>query len=292
MYKGEAYLLENERAKCKIVILEEGVFHLAITEKDFFVNPCFEPVEMRKINRSLDCEMKCKIGENLYLKVDEEFRTVQIFRECTTREIILEIFDIDLYLKEINGEVCQGNSFSITKSENERFFGLGKEQGYKVSGCEMGGIPYLYSSRGYGLINNTLTWNFVDFTSEKSYTWNTDWTEDFSIYLFFGSPKKIYTDLKIVIGQTPMPLKSTLGYIQYKQQYESQEEILNIAGKYIEKNDSIDMMTINIYGRKNGFESDGDFDEISDLSEMNVWLTENGIDVMMSIFPLVSEKSL
>ncbi len=216
-------------------------------------------------------------------------------------DVALHTVDYYLEIKTILDFAVYGSKAVFSSDAEEAFYGLGQQQtntlnyagkrvnvyhDYKAAGGESIGIPFMVSSRRYGLIWNNLSQSIAEPACGQHTTWQADATKDVSFFVLFGDHfDDIYQQYRYLTGTTPLPLKSALGYIQCKQRYETQQEIVEVATAYREKQYPCDMMVVDwFYWKELG---DMDFNEAywPDPTGMNESLRKMDFDTMISVWP-------
>ncbi len=135
---------------------------------------------------------------------------------------------------------------------NEALFGLGQFQDGKMNlrGCSrklmqkntVAVNPVLVSSKGYGIFwHNTSFTKFVD-NSRESYLWSEVADEIDYIFIYGPTIDEVISGYRTLTGKAPMLGKWTFGYIQCKERYKSQEELLNVVKKYRELKIPLDLI--------------------------------------------------
>ncbi|MGQ9629314.1 MAG: TIM-barrel domain-containing protein [bacterium] len=183
------------------------------------------------------------------------------------------------------------------------------------------GIPFLTSSRGYGILLNS-SWpsrfaigraEVAEPGPEFSRSWApTPWPWDVSsgethpdrlailldgeiMDLFiicrdtFDEIQRGYVDLT---GHAPMPPKWALGFIQCKNRYRSQEELLYIAREYRRKRIPCDVLVIDWLWFKEFGDLEWDKEHWPDPRGMLKELADMGFHVMQAQHPYIDKQSL
>ena len=124
----------------------------------------------------------------------------------------------------------------------EALFGLGQQQsgimnwrGHKVELFQQNkyiAIPAIISSAGYGLL-----WNNYSYTSFSDTTGGSFFQSELADqvdYYFINGPKadSIIGGFRYLTGDVPMLPKWALGYIQSKERYKTQDEIISVAKEF------------------------------------------------------------
>jgi alpha-D-xyloside xylohydrolase len=157
---------------------------------------------------------------------------------------------------------------------------------YTATGGPSIGVPFLVTNRGYGLIWD----NPSKTTMEPGFNEQTRWTSEVgdrvSFFVIAGNTTdEIYAGYRLLTGATPMLPKAAYGYIQCKQRYRSQDEVLAVAKGYRERHLPASVMVVDwFYYTKMG---QMDFDPAMwpDPAAMNRQLHDMGFETMISVWP-------
>src|SRR5215203_353209 len=140
------------------------------------------------------------------------------------------------------------NTFSAYQSfildNDETIYGLGTQQRGKmrtrnvmlnmVQGNTDDYIPFFQSVKGYGLFwDNYSPTQFVD--NKEGTSFKSDVGDCIDYYFMYGGNADAFIgNMRELTGQAPMMPLWTFGYIQSKERYKSQEELLDVVKKYRE----------------------------------------------------------
>ena len=188
-----------------------------------------------------------------------------------------------------------------TQDSRERLYGMGQYQqpylNLKGMDLEMAhrnsqaSVPFVLSSRGYGLLwnnpaigravfgNNIMS--FEAFSTRKLDYWVTAG----------DTPAEIEEAYAKATGTVPMMPEYGLGFWQSKLRYQTQEELLEIAREYKKRNLPIDLIVIDFFHWPK--QGDWKFDSRwwPDPQGMVAELKSMGIELMVSVWPTVDRKS-
>ncbi len=192
-----------------------------------------------------------------------------------------------------------GASFSAQKDEH--YYGLGQNQeGYldrrgHVVHCEHdynapGGqsvcVPFVVTNKGYGILWDNPSKTTVAFALNNSTNFVSDVGQRVSFFVIAGKTyDEIYEGYRLLTGDTPMLPKSAYGYIQCKQRYRSQAEILAVAKGYRDRHLPIDDLVIDWFTYTKMGQMDMDPAMWPDPVEMNKELHAMNFHVMISVWP-------
>ncbi len=144
---------------------------------------------------------------------------------------------------EANGEQTFQIEDRFSPDATEGFYGLGQHQGgvfnYRGNTVELAqnntdiAIPFLISTKGYGVLWNTAAFSFADnrFPVEFAFTSNAEKNIDY--YLIFGPEMDgIIHRYRSLTGHAPMLPMWSYGLFQSKDRYISTQEIVDVATRY------------------------------------------------------------
>ena len=192
-------------------------------------------------------------------------------------------------------------SASFTSPDDEHYYGLGDNQegfldhrGHPVhcwndylapagaSTC----VPFVVTNKGYGLLwDNASKTTIVPGFNEQT-SWSSEAGDRVSFFVISGATAdEIYAGYRLLTGPTPLLPKAAYGYIQCKQRYASQDEVLSVAKGYRDRHLPADVMVVDwFYYTKMG---QMDFDPVKwpDPAAMNKQLHDMGFETMISVWP-------
>ena len=157
--------------------------------------------------------------------------------------------------KEIAGQTCYriGQAFASDKSEYLYGFGNVNEavglRNIPVS-IEQNNVrkrtPMFFSNHGYGILfdvtsNGSLSWSETD----DAYTYTCNAAPYTDYYFFYGpAADEIIAGYRLVTGRATMLPKNCFGYVQSRNRYGSQEELLDIVDKFRSKQIPLDNVVL------------------------------------------------
>jgi alpha-D-xyloside xylohydrolase len=147
-------------------------------------------------------------------------------------------------------------------------------------------VPFLVTNKGYGLLWD----NPSKTTIEPGFNEQTHWTSEVgnrvSFFVIAGATAdEIYAGYRLLTGPTHMLPKAAYGYIQSKQRYASQQEVLSVAKGYRDRHLPADILVVDwFYYTKMG-QMDFDPRFWPDPSAMNKQLHDMGFETMISVWP-------
>ena len=183
----------------------------------------------------------------------------------------------------------------------EHYYGLGQNQegyldhrghtvnawhDYTAAGGPSIGVPFVVTNRGYGMIWDNPSKTTIEPGFNEQQKWTSQVGNRVSFFVIAGgNTDEIYAGYRHLTGVTPMLPKAAYGYIQCKQRYRSQDEVLAVAKGYRDRNLPADVMVVDwFYYTKMG-QFDMDPAHWPDPAAMNRQLHDMGFQTMISVWP-------
>ena len=184
---------------------------------------------------------------------------------------------------------------------DEHYYGLGQNQegfldhrdhpvncwhDYAAPGGESVCVPFMVSSRGYGLVWDNASKTTIQAGFNERTNWSSRVGDRISFFVIAGNnTDEIYSGYRALTGPTPMLPKAAYGFTQSKQRYDTQDEILSVAKGYRDRHLPADMIVVDfLYYTKMG-QMDMDPEKWPDPEAMNRQLHAMGFKSMISIWP-------
>ena len=196
---------------------------------------------------------------------------------------------------------------TFASPDDEHYYGLGQNQegfldhrGHRVecwhnytatagpSVC----VPFMVTNYGYGIIWDNPSKTVVEPGFNERTNWTSEVGDRVSFFVIAGRTfDEIYSGYRLLTGPTPMLPKAAYGYIQCKQRYASQEELLAVAKGYRERHLPADILVVDwFYYTKMG-EMDFVKEKWPDPRAMNRQLHDMGFQTMISVWPRFTKGS-
>ncbi|HEX8810782.1 MAG TPA: TIM-barrel domain-containing protein, partial [Terracidiphilus sp.] len=142
--------------------------------------------------------------------------------------------------------------------DDEHYYGLGQNQegfldhrghpvrcwhDYNAPAAPSSCVPFSVTNKGYGLLwdnpsKTTILPGFNEVTR-----WSSESGNRVSYFVIAGdTADEIYAGYRLLTGPTPMLPKAAYGYIQCKQRYSSQDELLSVAKGYRDRHLPADVL--------------------------------------------------
>ena len=184
---------------------------------------------------------------------------------------------------------------------DEHYYGLGQNQegyldrrghavqcahDYNAPAGQSVCVPFIVTSYGYGLLWDNPSRTTVAFGFNDQTRWTSEVGQRVSFFVIAGKTyDEIYSGYRLLTGDTPMLPKSAYGYIQCKQRYTSQQEVLDVAKGYRDRHLPADVMVVDwFYYTKMG-QMDMDPAKWPDPVSMNKQLHAMNFHSMISVWP-------
>ncbi len=184
---------------------------------------------------------------------------------------------------------------------DEHFYGLGQNQegfldrrghavrcahDYNAPAGQSVCVPFVVTNKGYGILWDNPSRTTVSFGFNDQTTWKSDVGRRVSFFVIAGTTyDEIYAGFRLLTGDAPMLPKSAYGYIQCKQRYTSQAELMAVAKGYRERHLPIDDLVIDWFHYTKMGEMDMDPTLWPDPTAMNRELHAMHFHTMISVWP-------
>lgn len=241
----------------------------------------------------------------LLVKIDSRYCLPEF--ADTAGNVFLSAADYHLAPLTVSGETTARQFLSFSSRPDEAYYGLGQNQAgdvnlrgkdlplwhnYADKKGEVIAIPFLLSSKGYGIIVDNTSKSMVKPGVNGKTDWHSEVADAVSFYVLYGNNMTdLYSAYRKLCGTTPLLPKAAYGYIQCKERYKSQEELLAVARTYREKKYPADYLVVDWYHW--GELGDLDFNKKPwpDPAAMNAELKALNFKSMISCWPRFTSKS-
>ncbi|MFP4061002.1 MAG: TIM-barrel domain-containing protein [Bacteroidales bacterium] len=137
-------------------------------------------------------------------------------------------------------------------SENEAIYGFGQHQNgtmnYRFDTVELvqhnmeAVVPFFISTNGYGILWDNYSYSRFAENDEYASLWS-EMGDGIDYYFIAGdSADEVISGYRQLTGASPMMPKYALGYIQCKERYKTQDELISVVKKFRERQIPIDMI--------------------------------------------------
>jgi alpha-D-xyloside xylohydrolase len=147
-------------------------------------------------------------------------------------------------------------------------------------------VPFAVTNKGYGLVWDNPSKTIIEPGFNEQTRWTSQVGDRVSFFVIAGATAdEIYAGYRLLTGPTPMLPKAAYGYIQCKQRYASQQDVLDVAKGYRDRHLPADVMVVDwFYYTKMG-QMDLDPKFWPDPTAMNKQLHDMGFETMISVWP-------
>jgi alpha-D-xyloside xylohydrolase len=184
---------------------------------------------------------------------------------------------------------------------NEHYYGLGQNQegfldhrghtvecwhNYLATGGPSICVPFVITNHGYGLIWDNPSKTTIKAGFNERVEWDSEVGDRVSFFVIAGNDTdEIYSGYRMLTGTTPMLPKAAYGYIQCKQRYSSQAEVLLVAKGYRDRHLPADMIVVDWFYYSKMGQMDFVPEQWPDPAAMNRQLHDMGFQSMISVWP-------
>jgi alpha-glucosidase/alpha-D-xyloside xylohydrolase len=183
----------------------------------------------------------------------------------------------------------------------EHYYGLGQQQkgwmdlrdhqircwhDYSAIGGEDVCVPFMVSTRGYGLIWDNPSKTTVDLGFNGQNVWSSEVGDRVSYFIIAGKTSdEIYEGYRLLTGVTHLLPRAVYGYIQSKAIYPTQEQLLDVAKGYRDRKLPLDVVVVDFLNMTKQGELDLDPKRWPDPAAMNRELHTMDIRTLLSVWP-------
>jgi len=190
---------------------------------------------------------------------------------------------------------------SFVSPDDEHYYGLGQShegfldhrghavrcwQDYLATAGPSVCVPFLVTNKGYGVVWDNPSKTIIEPGFNEQTRWSSQVGDRVSFFVIAGdTADEIYAGYRLLTGPTHMLPKAAYGYIQCKQRYASQKEVLDVAQGYRDRHLPASVLVVDwFYFTKMGqFDLDPNF--WPDPAAMNKKLHAMGFETMISVWP-------
>jgi alpha-D-xyloside xylohydrolase len=208
----------------------------------------------------------------------------------------------------VSGAIFDENVYHIQQSfkwaNDEALYGLGQHQegiynwrGHYVEQVQYNKravVPFILSTKGYGILWDNYSYTKFNDTRYGSYLWS-EVGNAVNYYFIYGpEPDDVIRNYRKLTGPAPLLPKWAYGYIQSKERYKTQQEIIDIAREYRNRKIPMDVIVLDWQYWDNGHWGQKSFNKerFPDPQYMMQTLHSNyNAHLMISVWPKMSIPS-
>ncbi|HEX9092568.1 MAG TPA: TIM-barrel domain-containing protein, partial [Coriobacteriia bacterium] len=191
--------------------------------------------------------------------------------------------------------------------DDEHYYGFGQHQegvldhrghalscwhDYLASGGPSVCVPFMVTNYGYGLVWDNPSKTRIEPGMSERTRWISEVGNRVSYFVIAGATAdEIYGGYRRLTGETPLLPKAAYGYIQCKQRYTSQDEVLKVARGYRDRGLPADVMVVDWFYYTRMGQMDFIPERWPDPAAMNRQLHDMGFETMISVWPRFTKDS-
>ena len=190
---------------------------------------------------------------------------------------------------------------SFYSPDDEHYYGLGENQqgyldhrdhpircwnDYTAPAAPTFCVPFLVTNKNYAVLWDNPSKTTIEPGFNEQTRWTSEVGDRVSFFVIAGkTTDELYEGYRLLTGSTPMLPKAAYGYIQCKQRYSSQAEVMAVADGYRERHLPLDIIVVDWLYYTNMGQMDFDPRFWPDPTAMNAKLHAMGIQTMISVWP-------
>lgn len=291
----------------KIVPYRKNIIHVIYYAEDEVPLPmwgiCGRPEQDLPLRFEEDGDSLTLKTGFLNIKADRASGRISFFDEQSHPWISLPEYSLE---KNEDGETYR-IKMEICANRGGHVYGLGQHQDgfldltgrsvplwhdYSHKGGEVVAVPFLVSSSHFAVLMDNCSRGEVITESNGRICWKAEAGEALSAFLIFGEETDdLYEGYRALTGAVPLPPKAGLGFIQSKQRYATQKELLSVARTYRRKGYPCDILVVDWFHWKTLGDLRLNEKDWPDAEKMNRELRDMGFDVMISCWPRFMKES-
>ena len=198
--------------------------------------------------------------------------------------------DRKAYHTKLEFEWADGEALYGLGSHEEGMFNLRGQHQYLYQQNMKVVVPVLISTRGYGILLDSCSLMTFHDDAFGSYLWS-DVDDELDYYFLYGPEfDQIVHEIRVLTGHSPMLPKWAFGYIQSKERYMTQDELVSIVSEYRRRELPLDGIVLDwkswtgdLWGQKSL-----DPDRFPNPDQMTAKLHDLHAHMMISIWPIMS----
>lgn len=226
--------------------------------------------------------VKCVIDENTQIEADQGIDGLRMRVSGIKKVVDRQAFQAKLEFEWADGEALYGLG-----SHEEGYFNLRGRQQYLYQQNMKAVVPILVSTHGYGIIfDNSALMKFHD-DEAGSFLWS-EVAAELDYYFVFGPEfDQIVQGIRQLTGSIPMLPKWAFGYIQSKERYKTQDELIKIVDEYRQRKLPLDCIVLDWLYWPEEFWGQKSLDpsRFPNPDEMMASLHQRNTHLMVSIWP-------
>jgi alpha-D-xyloside xylohydrolase len=229
--------------------------------------------------------VKSVFDESNEAQIRKDADGVRAFTPTTKQIIDRQAFHTKLEFEWLEGEALYGLG-----SHEEGMMNLRGQHQYLYQQNMKVAVPVLLSSRGYGILLDT--YSLMSFRDDAfgSYIW-TEFDDELDYYFIYGPEfDDVIKAIRLLSGTAPMLPRWAFGYIQSKERYISQTELIDIVTEYRKRGLPLDCIVQDWKSWPNDLWGQKTFDpeRFPNPKQMTTELANLNTRLMISIWPIMN----
>ena len=207
----------------------------------------------------------------------------------TSVSAFTEMVDRKAYHTKLEFVWADGEALYGLGSHEEGMFNLRGQHQYLYQQNMKTVVPVLVSTRGYGIIMDSCSLMTFHDDAFGSYLWS-DVDDELDYYFLYGPEfDQIVHEIRALTGRSPMLPKWAFGYIQSKERYVTQAELLDVVREYRRRELPLDCIVLDWKSWTGDLWGQKTFDpkRFPDPSQMTADLHALNARMMISIWPIM-----
>lgn len=197
--------------------------------------------------------------------------------------------DRQAYHTKLEFEWQEGEALYGLGSHEEGMMNLRGRHQYLYQQNMKAVVPVLVSTRGYGVLADSYSYMTFHDDAFGSYLW-TEVADEMDYYVIYGPEfDEIIAGIRHLTGEAPMLPKWSYGYVQSKERYISQEELIATVQEYRDRSLPLDCIVLDWQSWPDHLWGQKTFDpgRFPDPSQMMRSLHAMNTKLMISIWPIM-----
>ncbi len=198
-----------------------------------------------------------------------------------------QVVDRKAYHTKLEFEWAEDEALYGLGSHEEGMFNLRGQHQYLYQQNMKVVVPALVSTRGYGIVMDSYSLMTFHDDAFGSYLWS-DVDDELDYYFVYGPEfDQIIHEIRALTGHSPMLPKWAFGYVQSKERYVTQDELVNVVREYRDRQLPLDCIVLdwkswtgNLWGQKTL-----DPERFPNPNQMTADLHALNAHLMVSIWP-------
>ena len=204
-----------------------------------------------------------------------------------------EVVDRIAYHTKLEFEWADGEALYGLGSHEEGMLNLRGQHQYLYQQNMKAVVPILLSTKGYGIVMDN--YSFMTFHDDAfgSYLWS-DIADELDFYFIYGPEfDQIVKGIRKLTGKVPMLPRWAFGYIQSKERYQSQDELIAVVQEYRKRGLPLDCIVLDWKSWPEGLwgQKTLDPERFPNPKGMTDELHRLNAHLMVSIWPIMSPGS-